>query len=265
MANRGGTDPVRGRSLAWGPLALPMAAFLTIPILLLALSTSPGEVAARLREPAALDALRLSAWTSGIAAALCVFFGAPLAYVLAKGRFPGRRFIDAMVDLPVVLPPAVAGIALLLTFGRRSPVGGWLDEVGWNLSFTSTAVVLAQVFVAAPLFIRSFAGALEQVDSELEAAATLDGAGPYDLVRRITFPIAMGGFWSGLALCWARAVGEFGATILFAGNFPGRTQTVPLAIYLGFEVRFETAVALSAVLLGASVLVLGAVRLAKPS
>ncbi|HRK21642.1 MAG TPA: ABC transporter permease [Fimbriimonadaceae bacterium] len=260
MANREGRDPVRGRTLAWGPLALPMAAFLIVPILLLAIRAGPNEILDRLREPAALDALRLSAWTSAVAALVCIFFGAPLAYLLAKGRFPGRRVLDAFVDLPVVLPPAVAGIALLLAFGRRGPVGAWLEEMGWGLSFSAAAVVLAQVFVAAPLFIRSFAGALEQVDRELEAAATLDGAGPYALVRKITFPIAQGGFWSGVALCWARAVGEFGATILFAGNFPGKTQTVPLAIYLGFEVNFDTAVALSAVLLGASVLVLGLVR-----
>ena len=240
-----------------------MAAFLVLPVVLVATNANPSEVAARLREPLAQEALRLSAWTSALAAGICVFLGSPLAYLLAKTSFPGRRVLDSLVDLPVVLPPAVAGIALLLTFGRRGPVGGWLDEAGWGVSFTSAAVVMAQVFVAAPLFIRSLTGALEQVDPELEAAATLDGAGALAVARRITFPIAMGGFWSGLALCWARAVGEFGATILFAGNFPGRTQTVPLAIYLGFEVDFPTAVSLSAVLLGASVLVLGTVKLLK--
>lgn len=251
------------RTLAWGSLALPMAAFLVLPVALLAASASPGEVADRLREPMAREALRLSAWTSALAAGICVVFGSPLAYLLSKTTFPGRRLLDSLIDLPVVLPPAVAGIALLLTFGKRGPMGGWLDEVGWSVSFTSTAVVLAQVFVAAPLFIRSLTGALEQVDAELEAAATLDGAGALAVARRITFPIAIGGFWSGLALCWARAVGEFGATILFAGNYPGRTQTVPLAIYLGFEVDFPTAVSLSAVLLAASVAVLGAVKLLK--
>lgn len=244
-------------------MALPMAAFLTLPIAFLILQSNPSEIWERLREPGAIDALRLSAWTSAISTGICVLFGSPLAYVLAKGRFPGRKFLDAVIDLPVVLPPAVAGIALLIAFGRRGPIGEWLDGMGWGLSFTSAAVILAQVFVAAPLFIRSFSAAIEQVDAELEAAATLDGAGPHALVRRITFPIAKGGFWSGLALCWARAVGEFGATILFAGNFPGRTQTTPLAIYLGFETRFETAVALSAVLLGVSVLVLGFVRIAR--
>jgi molybdate transport system permease protein len=252
---------LRAGRLAWAPLALPLAVFLLLPILVLALSSDPDEVFSRLADPIARDAMRLSAWTSGLAALICVVFGTPLAYVLARGRFPGKKLADALVDLPIVLPPAVAGIALLLAFGRRGPIGGMLEDLGWGLSFTSAAVVLAQVFVAAPLFVRSFAGALEQVERELEEAAILDGAGPLAVARRVVFPIAAGGFVSGLALCWARAVGEFGATILFAGNFPGRTQTMPLAIYIGFELDFPTAAALSVVLLGASVIVLVAVRL----
>lgn len=237
-----------------------MAAFLIVPVGFLLSRADPGQTLARLAEPESLDAIRLTAWTGAVSVLIAVVFGSPLAYLTAKGRFRGRKVIDALIDLPVVLPPAVAGIALLLALGRRGPIGDWF---GWELSFTPAAVVCAQTFVAAPLFIRSFAGALSQVDSDLEEAATLDGAGPVAVARMIAFPIARVGFVSGTALCWARAIGEFGATILFAGNFPGRTQTMPLAIYLGFEVDFESAVALSTVLLGASFLVLTLVRLAQ--
>ncbi len=253
----GKRDPVRGRSLSWGALSLPMLAFLLLPVGMLVFRTEPAATLARLQEPSSLEALRLSALTSAVTALLAVVLGSPLAYWVAKSRFPGRRLVDSLLDLPVVMPPAVAGIALLLAFGRQGPFGPWF---GGGLSFSTVAVVLAQTFVAAPLFIRSFAGALSQVDSDLEEAATLDGAGTYAVARFIALPIARAGFLSGLALCWARAVGEFGATLLFAGNFPGRTQTVPLAIYLGFEVDFEAAVALSSVLLGASLLVLLTVR-----
>jgi ABC-type sulfate transport system permease component len=183
---------LRAGRLAWAPLALPLAVFLLLPILALALSSDPDEVFSRLADPIARDAMRLSAWTSGLAALICVVFGTPLAYVLARGRFPGKKLADALVDLPIVLPPAVAGIALLLAFGRRGPIGGMLEDLGWGLSFTSAAVVLAQVFVAAPLFVRSFAGALEQVERELEEAAILDGAGPLAVARRVVFPIAAG-------------------------------------------------------------------------
>jgi molybdate transport system permease protein len=238
-----------------------MALFLALPVAYLLLAAEPGTVLAKLSERGALEAMRLSVWTSAASALLAVVLGTPLAYLVAKGRFRLRRLVDALIDLPIVLPPAVAGIALLLAFGRKGLIGEWLEGQGWGLSFTAIAVVLAQTFVAAPLFIRSFAGGLEQVEKEMEEAAVLDGAGPFSLALKVAFPLAAGGFFSGLALCWARAVGEFGATILFAGNFPGRTQTMPLAIYLGFEVDFESAVALSAVLLGASVCVLGAVRL----
>jgi molybdate transport system permease protein len=168
--------------------------------------------------------------------------------------------LDTLVDLPMVLPPSVAGIALLLAFGRRGILGQWIDEAGLSIAFTTTAVVLAQTFVAAPFYIKTAIAGFEGVDRELEQAAAVDGASPRQVFTHITVPLCWPVLLGGLVMSWARALGEFGATIIFAGNFPGRTQTMPLAIYIGFELDLGLALTLSIILLAISYLVLFLVK-----
>jgi molybdate transport system permease protein len=182
--------------------------------------------------------------------------GTPLAYTLGRRYFPGRRAVDTLVELPTVLPPAVAGVALLVAFGRQGLIGHWLGSVGLPLAFTTTAVVMAQLFVAGPLYVKTMAVGLAGIDRDLEQAAAIDGASRWQVFRYITAPLAYPAALSGAVLTWSRALGEFGATILFAGNFPGSTQTMPLAIYIGFETDLDVALALSAILIAVSFLVL---------
>jgi molybdate transport system permease protein len=208
------------------------------------------------------QALWLSLTTSTLALALIVVFGTPLAYLLARGRFRGSRLVDTLVDLPIVLPPAVAGIALLMAFGRYGVVGRWLNELGLTLGFTTAAVVLAQIFVAVPFFVRTAKSGFARVDRELEEAAADLGAAPAQVFRSVTLPMALPALAAGAVLAWARALGEFGATIMFAGNFPGVTQTMPLAIYGRFGAGdLRSALLLSLVLLAASLAILLGVRL----
>lgn len=207
-------------------------------------------------------ALTLSIWTSLLALALAVAFGTPLAYLLARRSFPGSRLLDSLVDLPIVLPPAVAGIALLMAFGRNGLVGRWFDAVGITIGFTPAAVVLAQVFVAVPFFVRAAKSGFARVDRDLEEAAADLGASPVRVFRNVTLPLAAPGLAAGTVLAWARALGEFGATIMFAGSFAGRTQTMPLAIYGRFGAGdLPSALLLSIVLLATSLLVLFGVRI----
>ena len=207
------------------------------------------------------QALALSLLTSIVALAIVVAFGTPLAYLLARRRFPGSRLVDTMVDLPIVLPPAVAGLALLMAFGRYGVVGQWLDPLGITVSFTTTAVVLAQIFVAVPFFVRGARSGFARVDRDLEEAAADLGAAPRRVFRTVTVPLALPGLAAGAVLAWARALGEFGATIMFAGNLPGVTQTMPLAIYGRFGAGdLPSALALSVVLLAASLMILLGVR-----
>ena len=219
------------------------------------------------RKPIVLQALRLTAWTSLITLALSVAFGTPLAYGLARARFPGKRLVDTLVDLPIVLPPVVAGVVLLMAFGRRGLLGQRLDAgfmlplldiriPGISLAFTSAAVVLAQLFVSAPFFIRAARGGFARVEREIEEAAAIDGATAWQTFRLITVPLALPALSSGVVLCWARAVGEFGATMMFAGNFIGRTQTMPLAIMGAMESDLYAALALSVLLIFLSFAVL---------
>jgi molybdate transport system permease protein len=165
------------------------------------------------------------------------------------------------MDLPTVLPPAVAGIALLMTFGRNGLVGGWLADAGISITFTQTAVIMAQTFVAVPLFIKSAAIGFSAIDPELRQAASLDGAGRWQIFRHVILPLSWASILSGAVLTWARALGEFGATIIFAGNLPGRTQTMPLAIYLGFEYDLQSALSLAVILVGLSFLALMLVKI----
>lgn len=210
--------------------------------------------------PMALSALRLSLLTSGMSVVLAIFTGTPLAYALARWRFRGRAALELLIDLPIVLPPAVAGLGLLMAFGRQGVFAGPLNSVGIGLPFTTAAVVLAQTFVSAPFFVRSARIGFAGIDPQLEEAGHVEGANQWQLFRFIMLPLAGRALLTGMILCWTRALGEFGATILFAGNLQGRTQTMPLAIYLGLERSIGVALALSVVLIVASMGLLAVVR-----
>jgi len=207
--------------------------------------------------PSALSALRLSLLTSSLSTLLVAAVGMPLAYILARRKFRGKITIELLVDLPVVLPPSVAGLALLIAFGRQGVFGRWLLPLGINLPFTTAAVVLAQTFVAAPLFVRSAKVGFAEIDPQLKEAAYVEGANELQLFRFVMLPLAWRSLLTGTILTWTRALGEFGATILFAGNLEGRTQTMPLAIYLGLERSLGVALALSVLLVMVSVVLLG--------
>jgi len=237
-----------------------MVVLLAVPVLMLLWRGLTSEPLRFLADPTVRAALRLSAWTSSAATLIALILGMPLAYLLARNRFAGRTLLEVLVDLPIVLPPSVAGIALLVAFGRRGLLGAALAPLGVSLPFTSAAVVLAQVFVAAPLFIRAARLGFNAVDAQLEEAAYTEGASQWQLFRHVMFPLTGRALFAGLVLCWARALGEFGATILFAGNLPGRTQTMPLAIFIGFQQDLGIALALASILLIVSGLVLGVLR-----
>ena len=244
-----------------GLLSLPLFLFFVLPVLALLLRTPGANLLASLAESAAFQAIGLSLRTTSITVGLTIVFGTPLAFLLSRRNFPGWRAVDTLVELPTVLPPAVAGVALLVAFGRQGVLGHWLAAAGLPLAFTTAAVVLAQLFVAGPLYVKALAVGFAALDPELELAAAIDGANRWQTFWFINAPLAYPAAVSGAVLTWARALGEFGATILFAGNFPGRTQTMPLAIYIGFETNFDVALTLSAILIGVSFLVLVVVKL----
>ncbi len=250
----------RSTSNLWRLLSAPLLLFLLLPLAALFTRTSLAQIQTSLAEPVVRQAIWLSFTTTLISLALILIFGTPVAYALAARRGKTEKLIDTLVDLPTVLPPSVAGIALLLAFGRRGLLGSWLNEWGIAIAFTQIAVVLAQSFVAAPFYIKAASIAFANVEPELRQAAALDGATPWQVFRFIIVPLAWLGLVSGAVMSWARALGEFGATILFAGNLPGVTQTMPLAIYLGFESNLDIAVTLSVILMGCS---FGALLLAK--
>jgi len=243
--------------------ALFFVLLLGLPVLAILLrSLAGGALPAALGSPVVLQALRLTAGTSLAATGLAALLGTPVAYLLARRAFPGRALLDHLIELPIVLPPAVAGLGLLMAFGRRGLLGAPLAAFGISLSFTTAAVVLAQFFVAAPLFVRAARAGFQAVDRELETVAHTLGASPWRAFWRVTVPIALPSLLSGLVMCWARALGEFGATILFAGSFPGRTQTMALAIYATLEHDLDAAAALATVLVVLSLAVLVVLRLA---
>ena len=208
----------------------------------------------------ALSALKLSLLTSIISVGLALLTGTPLAYLLAHWKFPGRTLIDMLVDLPVVLPPAVAGIALLMAFGRMGIFGAWLSAIGITIPFTTAAVVIAQTFVSAPFLVRSARVGFAAIDLQQQEAARLEGANEWQVFRFVMFPLAGRAILTGIILAWTRALGEFGATILFAGNLEGKTQTMPLAIYIGFEENIKIALVLSVMLLAVSLMFLALLR-----
>jgi molybdate transport system permease protein len=236
-------------------------AFLLLPILALFLRVPPGELVAQLGREPARDALLVSLKTSLIAHAILLGLGTPVAHALATRRFRGRRLAIAAIELPLVLPPAVAGIALLAAFGRRGLLGDELDALGLSLPFTQVAVVLAIIFVASPFYLRAAIAAFAAVDPALVDASRTLGAGQARTFARVAVPLAAGGLGAGSSLAFARGLGEFGATIIFAGSFPGVTQTAPLAIYAQLDLDFETALALGAVLVVISAVLLAAVSL----
>jgi molybdate transport system permease protein len=241
-------------------LSLPMLGFLLLPLLALLLRIPLAQLLANLANPEIVQAISLSMITTAITVVLTLFLGTPVAYLLARRNFRGRNALDTLIDLPMVLPPSVAGIALLVAFGRRGLLGQYLSGLGVELAFTTNAVILAQLFVAAPFYIKAAAAGFAGVDRELEQAAALDGAGPFKVFRYVTVPLAWTALFGGAVMTWARALGEFGATIIFAGNFVGRTQTMPLAIYQGFEQELNIALTLSVILLAVSFAVLFLVK-----
>ena len=245
-------------------LALPAAAglaFLLLPLLALLVRTPWDALPEVLGSPGVGQALRLSLVTASAATALCLLLGVPLAWVLARTRFPGRRLVRSLVTVPLVLPPVVGGVALLLLLGRRGLLGRHLDAwFGVSVPFTTAAVVIAEAFVALPFLVVTVEGALRGTDHRYEEAAATLGASPGTVLRRVTLPLVAPGVVAGAVLCFARALGEFGATITFAGSFPGVTRTMPLEVYLALESDPQAAVVLSLLLLAVSVLVLVGLR-----
>jgi molybdate transport system permease protein len=244
----------------WSATAVSLA-FLLLPVVAIFAELPPRELLDGLTADVTLDAVRVTAVTNLIAMALVVGFGTPTAYLLATRRFRGRALIITLVELPLVLPPAVAGIGLLAAFGRLGLLGGAVDALGLEIAFTKIAVVLAVTFVASPFYVRTAVAAFESVDQDLVAAARTLGAGPARTFARVALPLAGGGLGAGLALAFARGLGEFGATIMFAGSFQGVTQTLSLAVYQEFDVDFELALAIGALLVLASALILLAAKL----
>ncbi len=238
-----------------------MLALLTLPVAALVLGASPADIEAGLEHPLFFPALWLTAQTSIISLALVVLFGTPLAWWLAVTDGRGRRFVELLVDLPIVLPPAVVGIALLQAFGRQGLLGSTLDALGLQISFSTAAVVLAQVLVSAPFYIQSAASAFRRVEGDLLLVARTLGQSRIGSILRVGLPLALPGLMAGAALAWARALGEFGATLLFAGNLPGTTQTLPLAIYTALESDVRAALAIALVLAGVSVCLLFGLRI----
>lgn len=244
----------------WWLLSLPLLLFLALPLAALILRSSPRQVLLNVQQPAVYEAIVVSLRTSVVATGVTVLLGTPVAYLMARRSFRGKQALDTLLDLPTVLPPAVAGVALLMAFGRQGIAGDVLQGAGVDIAFTQVAVVLAQTFVASPFYLRSAILGFAAVEPELAQSAALDGAGEWAIFRHVILPLSQSALLSGAMMTWARALGEFGATIIFAGNFPGRTQTMPLAIYLGFELELDVALTLSVILLALSFLVLIGVR-----
>jgi molybdate transport system permease protein len=245
-----------GGAIAGGALVLLLA----LPLLAILFRVEPSRLLGRLSEPTVVAALRLSLFTSTTAAAIVVAVGLPVAYLLATRTFRGKRAVEILVDLPMVLPPTVAGVALLLAFGRMGLAGGTLGWFGLSLPFSTAAVVVAQVFMSAPFFIHAARAGFASVERRYrEAAATLRAPEPVVFLR-VLIPLSLPSLLAGAAMSWARALGEFGATITFAGNLPGRTQTMPLAVYVALQQDLELAVTLSLILVVMSVALLIGLR-----
>jgi len=261
--NRAQRVPARhGFVLLLRSLSALLLAFLLLPILGLVTDTSASDIRVGLAHPLVAPALLLSMVTSTASVVLVILFGTPLAWLVARSDTRLARFVESAIKLPVVLPPAVAGLGLLLAFGRNGGLGRFLEARGVVVPFTTSAVVLAQLFVSAPFFVEAALAAFRRLDPDLLVIARTLGASPSAVLLRVALPLATPGLASGAALAWARALGEFGATLMFAGSLAGRTQTLPLAIYAALETDLRAARALSLVLVVVAFALLVAVRLA---
>ena len=250
----------------WFDVALALATglavvFLALPLVALFVRIPPTSLISALGDPAVRDAFVVSVKTTVVAHAIVLVVGTPAAYLLATSRFRGRNAILTMFELPLLLPPAVAGLALLATFGREGLLGGSLDALGLSIPFTQIAVVMAIVFVSSPFYLRWGVAAFAAVDPQLLDASRTLGSGPAKTFARVALPLAAGGLGTASSLAWARGLGEFGATIMFAGSFPGETRTLPLAVYAEFDRDFDVALAIGALLVVASLATLATIRL----
>ena len=259
------SSPRKSRAFSAPPLVVVLAgvgaALFVLPLAGLLARTPWGSAWRLLTSPEAITALRLSLLASLSATAIATVLGVPLALMFARLAFPGRAVLRALTVLPMVLPPVVGGVALLAAFGRRGLLGSWLDQAfGIHLPFSTAGAILAETFVAMPFLVITVEAGLRGMDVRFEDAARTLGASRWTLLWRVTLPLVRPSLIAGAVLCWARALGEFGATITFAGNFPGRTQTMPLAVYLALETNPDAAVALSLVLLAVSLVVLVGLR-----
>ena len=234
--------------------------FIILPVASLFLRITPEGFIESLKQPVVLDALILSLSTACISTAVVILLGTPLSYINARHDYRGKNIVDTLTDLPIVLPPAVAGLALLMAFGRKGVLGSYLDMFGIQIAFTTLAVIFAQIFVASPFYIRQARASFEAVDVIYENAARTLGASRLNVLMKVTIPIAWGGLVSGSILSFARALGEFGATIMFAGNFQGKTQTMPLAIYTTMQSSMDEAISLSIILVAISFAVILTVK-----
>jgi len=256
--------PDLGLRWLFAPPTLLLVAFIAVPLWALVWRAfASDELWSNVTSSIVLESLRLSAITSTVTLAVAVLLGTPLAYVLARYTFPGKIFVDLLIDLPIVLPPTVAGVALLVALGRRGSIGAYLDDWGLAVGFTTAAVVLAQLFVSAPFYVRTVKAGIEAVDPTLERVAWTLGGSELRTFLRVTLPLAWPSIVAGAILCWARALSELGATLIFAGNFQGRTQTMPLAIISAFESgkSIDVPIALSVILVAAAAVLLLLLRI----
>ena len=246
--------------LLFGLIVFITILFYTLPLLSLFLRITPHEFFVAIFDSNVQSAIFLSLITATTATAVIVLLGTPLAFMNARVDYPGRKFVETLIDVPIVLPPSVAGLALLVLFGRRGLIGSSLNDMGITIIFTALAVIIAQIFVAGPLYIRQAKSAFAMVDPVYESAARTLGANPFMTFLKVTAPLARTGLISGIILSFARAIGEFGATIMVAGNLPGKTQTMPLAIYGFMQSDLTASIALSIVLIAISFVILIIIR-----
>jgi molybdate transport system permease protein len=244
-----------------GVLILSVTLYLALPIVALFFRTTPELFLSSLSDPLVISALWLSLTTSVISLAIVILVGTPFAYVHARSTYPGKDVVDTLIDLPLVLPPAVAGFALLVLYGRMGLLGRYFNMVGIPIAFTTLAVIMAQIFVASPFYLRQAKSLFEQFDRSYEHTARTLGASPLRVFLTVTLPLTAGGLVSGAVMTFGRALGEFGATIMFAGNMPGVSQTMPLAVYVGLESNFNLGLTISIVLVIISFLIMITVRL----
>jgi molybdate transport system permease protein len=257
----GASDERREGALGLGLGALPFVLFAGVPLVALILAALPARPLERLAEPSVQTAIRLSLATSGIAVALAITMGLPVAYLLARFRFRGSAILDTLIDLPMTLPPVLAGLALLLTFGRMGLLGKYLEAAGVRIAFSTGAVILAQTFMSAPFFIRAARAGFESVPIALEEAAMTLGQNRWRVFWSVSAPLAAPALIAGAVLAWARALSEFGATVMVAGNLEGKTQTLPLAIYAAFESDLDRSLAICTVSLALAFIALVGAKL----